>query len=39
MWDDAKPGRSLARCCVALEADGPSHFYRPSGQKRDDKQQ
>lgn len=30
-WDEAKPGRSLARCCVALEADGPSHFYRPHG--------
>merc|ERR1711908_68762 len=29
LWDDEKPGRSLARCCVALEADGPSHFYRP----------
>jgi len=23
-WDDQKPGRSLVRCCVALEADGPS---------------
>lgn len=30
-WDDAKPGKSLARFCVALEADGPSHFYRPHG--------
>lgn len=30
-WDDSKPGRSLVRCCVALEADGPSHFYRPHG--------
>uniref|UniRef100_A0A7S4QZ47 RAP domain-containing protein n=1 Tax=Alexandrium monilatum TaxID=311494 RepID=A0A7S4QZ47_9DINO len=30
-WDDNKPGRSLTRFCVALEADGPSHFYRPHG--------
>ncbi|CAE8621780.1 unnamed protein product [Polarella glacialis] len=30
-WDDAKPGRSLAKFCVAIEADGPSHFYRPHG--------
>ena len=30
-WDDSKPGRSLARFCVAVEADGPSHFYRPHG--------
>lgn len=32
MWDDRRPSLSLARCCVALEADGPSHFYRPHGQ-------
>ncbi|CAJ1412533.1 unnamed protein product [Effrenium voratum] len=30
-WDENKPGRSLARFCVAVEADGPSHFYRPHG--------
>merc|ERR1711920_1007055 len=30
-WDDSKPSLSLARCCVALEADGPSYFYRPHG--------
>ncbi|CAK9023304.1 unnamed protein product [Durusdinium trenchii] len=30
-WDESKPGRSLARFCVAVEADGPSHFYRPHG--------
>lgn len=30
-WDESKPGRSLARFCVALEADGPTHFYRPHG--------
>eukprot|EP00929_Paragymnodinium_shiwhaense_P030815 TRINITY_DN17391_c0_g2_i1.p1 TRINITY_DN17391_c0_g2~~TRINITY_DN17391_c0_g2_i1.p1 ORF type:complete len:659 (-),score=155.80 TRINITY_DN17391_c0_g2_i1:33-2009(-) len=24
-------GRALAQFCVALEADGPSHFYRPHG--------
>merc|ERR1712107_868741 len=30
-WDQSKPGRSLARFCVALEADGPTHFYRPPG--------
>ncbi|CAE7314950.1 slx1 [Symbiodinium natans] len=30
-WDENKPGRSLARYCVAVEADGPSHFYRPHG--------
>ena len=28
-WDENKPGRSLARYCVAVEADGPTHFYRP----------
>ncbi|OLP97996.1 Structure-specific endonuclease subunit SLX1-like [Symbiodinium microadriaticum] len=30
-WDENKPGRSLARYCVAVEADGPTHFYRPHG--------
>ncbi|CAE7243410.1 slx1 [Symbiodinium sp. CCMP2592] len=30
-WDENKPGRSLARHCVAVEADGPTHFYRPHG--------
>eukprot|EP00434_Breviolum_minutum_P023285 symbB.v1.2.020540.t1/scaffold1725.1/size121579/5 len=30
-WDESKPGRSLARFCVAVEADGPTHFYRPHG--------
>jgi len=30
-WNEKQPGRSLVRCCVALEVDGPSHFYRPHG--------
>lgn len=30
-WNEDRPQTSLVQCCVALEADGPSHFYRPHG--------
>eukprot|EP00747_Dinoflagellata_sp_TGD_P210658 gnl/TRDRNA2_/TRDRNA2_83919_c0_seq1.p1 gnl/TRDRNA2_/TRDRNA2_83919_c0~~gnl/TRDRNA2_/TRDRNA2_83919_c0_seq1.p1 ORF type:complete len:660 (-),score=111.72 gnl/TRDRNA2_/TRDRNA2_83919_c0_seq1:49-1995(-) len=30
-WDDTKPTLSVKRHGIALEADGPSHFYRPHG--------
>merc|ERR1711924_318581 len=29
---NTRKGRALTSYCVALEADGPSHFYRPHGQ-------
>ena len=30
-WEEEKGSRAMLRWCVALEADGPSHFYRPHG--------